>query len=556
MKFWYEVDGLLLRQASPLADEIRSTFIRTVPVDDIVNRWADSFTGREAVTNEEARRWLQANANIPQKPLEDVLDHVYAMGWVIGQDASAYAYASARMKVDKAAPTESQMRAAINADWSNWKPGNRPASQLVSPTGSFKKLLDRSETVIKEVNSTTLNRIGTLLGESLTTGQSYDSLARKLLRDDITASVIKDASRAQTIAVTEMSRALNASTLDNYDKFGVEMVEWLAIDTGVCEICPANEAQGPIKLGDVFDSGDEAPPAHPNCRCTVLPVVDEGAPITPEELEEALTPSEMEVSDVADHAIEDIAAAPAEPGVEDLPKLEDLFTKETNAEILDGFKGVYEGQDFNGFKLRVDDAEHIVGKPRNKAIDVRGRILNADGEKVGQFKRSFFIKPDGSVIADHELLTLDYEYRGKGFSTEFSKFSEAYYRANGVKAIEVYASLENGGYTWAKAGYEFSSHPLGVIQQVQDKARRLRAAALEDSGKLRNKFYNGISADETNQLADRLDALAERMETGSYNKPDYIKPFEISNMEGPEFGGKSFGRWLLDGTSWMGEKLL
>lgn len=556
MKFWYEVDGLLLRQAAPLADEIRSAFIRSVPVDDIVNRWADAFAGREAVTNEEARRWLQANANIPEKPLQDVLDHVYAMGWVIGEDASTYAYASARMKLDKAAPTESQMRAAINADWSNWKPGNRAAAKLVSPTGSFKRLLDRSEATIKEVNATTLNRIGTLLGESLTTGQSYDSLARKLLRDDITASVIKDASRAQTIAVTEMSRALNTSTLNNYETFGVEMVEWLAIDTGVCEICPANEAQGPIKLGQVFDSGDEAPPAHPNCRCTVLPVVDEGAPITPEEFEQALTPPEMEVSDVADYAIEDIAAAPAEPGVEDLPKLDDLFAKETNAELLENFKEVYENKDFNGFNLRVDDAEHVVGKPRNTTIDARGRIFTDSGENAGSFKRTFFKGADGSLTVEHELLFLKPEYRGQGFSTEFGKFSEAYYRANGVKAIDVYASLQNGGYTWAKAGYEFAGTPTGVIEQISNRAERLRAASLDETDRIRNKFYNGISAEEAGQLADRLGALVEQMNNEGYSSPRYVKPFEIANMVGPEIDGKSFGRWLLDGTSWFGVKTL
>jgi len=551
VKFWYEVDGLLLRQAAPLADEIRSAFIRSVPVDDIVNRWADAFAGREAVTNEEARRWLQANANIPEKPLQDVLDHVYAMGWVIGEDASTYAYASARMKVDKAAPTESQMRAAINADWSKWKPGNRAAAKLVSPTGSFKRLLDRSEATIKEVNATTLNRIGTLLGESLTTGQSYDSLARKLLRDDITASVIKDASRAQTIAVTEMSRALNTSTLNNYETFGVEMVEWLAIDTGVCEICPANEAQGPIKLGQVFDSGDEAPPAHPNCRCTVLPVVDEGAPITPEEFEEALTP-EMEVSDVADYAIEDIAAAPAEPGVTDLPKLDDLFDADANSILTQDFQAIYGSQEYAGIRAEVTDAVSY-GNYQGTTIKVSGNLYAQDGLRAGTFERKF-MRENGVTTVEHEFLRLNSDYRGKGFSTAFSEFSEAYYRANGVSKIEVFAALENGGYTWAKAGYEFDAQPYKVIDAISSKVGIFQYAASD--AKALAKFEGQITAEEAQALADRLAALESTMRQEAYADPRYPKPFDIANMEGPDIEGKSFGRWLLDGTSWIGVKNL
>jgi SPP1 gp7 family putative phage head morphogenesis protein len=307
MKFWHEVDGLLLRQAADHADDIRDALIKTVPVDDIVNRWFDSRVAGEKVTPLEARDWANNNINLPEQPLKGVLDRVYATGWVMGDDVAVAAYANARYNLKKAAPSGEQMSAAINANWDNWKPGNRAAAALVKPQGALKKLLDRTNATVKEVNATTLNRIGTLLSGTLSTGTSADSLARALLRDDITASVVKDASRAQMIAVTEMSRALNTSTVDNYNQFGVEMVEWLAIDTGVCEICPANEAQGPIKLGEVFESGDEAPPAHPNCRCTILPVVDEGAADNlPTESEPDLSTPEMEISDVADHSIEDI----------------------------------------------------------------------------------------------------------------------------------------------------------------------------------------------------------------------------------------------------------
>ena len=43
-------------------------------------------------------------------------------------------------------------------------------------------------------------------------------------------------------------------------------------DDRVEEVCAENEAVGPIKVGDVFPSGGDAPPAHPNCRCWLAPV--------------------------------------------------------------------------------------------------------------------------------------------------------------------------------------------------------------------------------------------------------------------------------------------
>ena len=40
-------------------------------------------------------------------------------------------------------------------------------------------------------------------------------------------------------------------------------------DDTCCDDCEANEAAGLIDLDEAFPSGDDSPPAHPNCRCTV-----------------------------------------------------------------------------------------------------------------------------------------------------------------------------------------------------------------------------------------------------------------------------------------------
>lgn len=75
-------------------------------------------------------------------------------------------------------------------------------------------------------------------------------------------------SRALTIASTEINRAMSAATLDKLESLDIEYKQWI-LDADPCPICIANADQGPIPTMDNFDSGDDAPPAHPNCRCAV-----------------------------------------------------------------------------------------------------------------------------------------------------------------------------------------------------------------------------------------------------------------------------------------------
>jgi SPP1 gp7 family putative phage head morphogenesis protein len=78
--------------------------------------------------------------------------------------------------------------------------------------------------------------------------------------------------RAMVIARTETIRASNAGTLIGFKESGVVLLkEWTtAEDDSVSEDCEANGAQGPIELDAEFESGDDAPPAHPNCRCALV----------------------------------------------------------------------------------------------------------------------------------------------------------------------------------------------------------------------------------------------------------------------------------------------
>jgi hypothetical protein len=79
------------------------------------------------------------------------------------------------------------------------------------------------------------------------------------------------------------SFASNRGNYESYqdakDEDGNRIVEgkvWLTSNDADVdeEICEPNGAQGPIPLDEDFDSGDDCPPGHPRCRCSLAPVVD------------------------------------------------------------------------------------------------------------------------------------------------------------------------------------------------------------------------------------------------------------------------------------------
>jgi hypothetical protein len=111
---------------------------------------------------------------------------------------------------------------------------------------------------------------GTIL-EAIEEGASVDELAEKLVE-----SYAFSATRARMIARTEIIRANNEGNIAGYRASGVVThKEWLT-GAGCCDLCEGNAEEGAIPLEQAFQSGDLAPPGHPNCRCSVAPaVVDE-----------------------------------------------------------------------------------------------------------------------------------------------------------------------------------------------------------------------------------------------------------------------------------------
>lgn len=114
--------------------------------------------------------------------------------------------------------------------------------------------------------------IGRVVRDAVTNGWSMQRAAKEL------RSVL-DAKkwRINTIARTEVMRAANMGRLNAYKKSGVvKGKEWVtAWDDRTCPRCSDCDGHRTL-LDQAFDCGVMAPPLHPNCRCTIVPIfIDE-----------------------------------------------------------------------------------------------------------------------------------------------------------------------------------------------------------------------------------------------------------------------------------------
>jgi len=115
-------------------------------------------------------------------------------------------------------------------------------------------------------------------------------------------------------------------------------------------------------------------------------------------------------------------------------------------------KGIYNYTDEKtGLSTRVDS---IRSNGPGFSTYVSGSILDRAGNVVGGFERD--IRPAGQATVHHGGMVLEEEHQGQGFATRFNVRAEAAYREHGIKRITLNANIDVGGYSWARAGYEFN----------------------------------------------------------------------------------------------------
>lgn len=212
---------------------------------------------------EKHRKGLNDEADFVLKQL-DLTDWVELVETISGplgdaeQDAAKRALTSLKItdtdlfdKVSETAVSAAEDRAAelVGMKWNGDKLVPNPSADMA-------------------ITESTRNGIRQLVVKSLTDGLTVDEFANELESSYQFSNL-----RAETIARTELASAHVQGTLTAWKSSGlVEGKRWLlgSEHPGIEDECDENEADGVIDLDDVFSSGDDGPPAHPNCVCAVV----------------------------------------------------------------------------------------------------------------------------------------------------------------------------------------------------------------------------------------------------------------------------------------------
>lgn len=215
------------------------------------------------------------------------------------------------VSIEKAAPAKRTKNPLDEFDWSGWESFEdlfgrhlRAFAKLGVTQAAVQVDVD-DEAMIKLANKNAIayadERAAELVGKRVDGNgnivdnpnpqYSIEETTREMIRADVTrameeglsndelAAILKDSyafseERSMTIARTESAAADTNGNLELYRSTGqVAKKEWI-VGEGCCEEC--EELDGKVVgLDEEFDDGVFIPPAHPNCRCDYLPVLEE-----------------------------------------------------------------------------------------------------------------------------------------------------------------------------------------------------------------------------------------------------------------------------------------
>lgn len=129
------------------------------------------------------------------------------------------------------------------------------AGEMLSSDGSGGELIDATRAMMRQTIAQAIE----------------DNITRAEFAQRLMDAYAFSKDRAELIAVTELRNAQGHGSLEGYRSVGMTQKKWLLSNSeGVCPVCSANQAQGYIPIGEAFSSGDQAPLAHPRCRCDIV----------------------------------------------------------------------------------------------------------------------------------------------------------------------------------------------------------------------------------------------------------------------------------------------
>ena len=259
--------GIVTKRAvHELPGQAQKERIENYYVDLIAEAYAKSFTGiEEAIAQatsstkspeadkSAARIAVAQNVKFDETPLKTVLESVYMDSGYVGTALAIKELGA------KASIAGELAQGAVNFDWNTWEPGSPLAASLLD-RGALKDTLQELKVGIRKIGKTGVDRIAETIKQGLTNGDPAKVIASSI------KDVVESKSKAMTIAVTETNRAYNTAAVDQYQAAGLTEFTWLIYE-GACDYCQAMDETNPHQIGD------DVPPGHPGCRCTVLGVV-------------------------------------------------------------------------------------------------------------------------------------------------------------------------------------------------------------------------------------------------------------------------------------------
>lgn len=136
-----------------------------------------------------------------------------------------------------------------------------PSKLIVIDEATLNVLENMSMDLVTGLSADTKKELARELREGILSGEGSYKLKKRI------SKVFKMSThRAEMIARTETIRSFNAAAWDRYRRVGVKKFRWLAaLDERTCVVCGARD-------GEVFRGNQQKPPAHPNCRCSIIPL--------------------------------------------------------------------------------------------------------------------------------------------------------------------------------------------------------------------------------------------------------------------------------------------
>lgn len=443
-----------------------------------------------------ARAWAMLSVPFDNDALIAALRRTWADGFALGIVSADDAIRQAR-ELKKADDPD-------YVDWKNWKPGDAAAALLVKPTKAFQRLLEAQGATIRGIDRTGYDRLGTALADALALGLS-GSRAAKLIQDSVS-----DPARALTIAITETNRAISRATIERYQQFGLEQMEWVTSDP--CDKCVLNEGKV-VNVGATFPSGDTQPPVHPNCRCALLPVVPDFEPTG--EIQDIMAPVEPMIGGISER---------------DLAQADEIYRDEMSEDKV-GFgeyrlSAAYEVKGYNADPLVLGPDEFDALVAKGEGVPVYRGLMDARGinaaefindYKYGRHYAGFGVHGNGTYTSTNIQTALTYAKGDPSRVMEMiipdtSNFIDSVeLRIKGKEVREALDAVILAGREKAKAeslaaGMTYFDNPIWVAWTKKEAKYHDYRALLEEDGTLATLLgYDGIKVSIGSRALDPTD---------------------------------------------------